>query len=192
MKWRKCSQAHQDKFALDVAGQRGTYIEIGGHLPRRRSNTYNLEVSCNWRGFSVEFDTQYKSEWDSCPQRKNPIYWGDALKFNYKNALEDLGFPMHINYLSVDIEPPENTFKALQKVISDGVSFDVITFEHDRYQCKEDYHTIACDYLIPLGYKVAVYDVWHKQPTRLFETWFVSKNIKFNEMDYSTWARARS
>lgn len=191
MKWSKCSQAGQDKFAYELIGPQGTYIEIGGHLPRRRSNTYNLEVCYKWKGFSVEFDTQYKSEWDNCLDRKNPIYWGDAIKFNYKNALEDLSMPMHINYLSVDIEPPSNTFKALQKVISDGVTFDLITFEHDRYQCKEDYHTIACEYLIPLGYKVAVFDVWHKKPTRLFETWFVNKDIKFEEMDYTSWANNR-
>lgn len=190
-KWRKCSQAGQDMFASDCIGMGGTYIEIGGHLPRKRSNTYNLEVLQNWKGFSIEFDMQYKSEWDNCPQRKNPIYWGDAITFNYKNALEDLNMPKHINYLSIDIEPPENTFKALQKVISDGITFDVITFEHDRYQCEEDYHTIACNYLIPLGYKVAVRDVWHKVPTRIFETWFVKEDIPFAEVDYDTWFHKR-
>ena len=39
-----------------------------------------------------------------------------------------------IDYLSVDIEPPILTLKALQKVPLDKFRFSVITFEHDMYR----------------------------------------------------------
>lgn len=190
-KWKKCSQAKQDLFAYNLFGKNGSYIEIGGHFPARRSNTYNLVVSEGWKGFSVEFNNYYQKDWEACHERNTKVYWEDAVIFDYNKACKEQGYETHFNYLSVDIEPPSNTFAALQKVIDDGITFDLITFEHDKYQCKEDYHTIACDYLLPLGYKVAVFDVWHKQPQRLFETWFVSKKIKFTKTTYSSWLKSQ-
>ena len=187
MKWRKCSQAGQDIFAYNLLGNGGTYVEIGGHLPAINSNTYNLEVHYGYRGFSIEFDRKYKSHWDECLERKNTIYWEDAITFDYATACQKNKLPLHINYLSIDIEPPANTFAALQKVINDGLTFDLITFEHDRYQCEEDYHKIACDFLLPKGYKVAVHDVWHKHKERIFETWFVNKNVQYSPKSYTQW-----
>ena len=188
-KWRKCSQAQQDRWAHNVIGENGTYVEIGGHFPAKRSNTYNLEVGHGWKGFSIEFDKKYKSYWEECNERAGNIYWADAMTFNYKFAVEKNKMPMHINYLSIDIEPPENTFRALQKVINDGLSFDIITFEHDRYQCDEDYHKIACEFLLPKGYKIAVENVWHKRQDRQFETWFVHKNVNHKHMTYNEWLK---
>lgn len=188
-KWRRCAQVQQDRFAYELIGNNGTYIEIGGHHPQKRSNTYNLDVVQKWRGFSVELDTKYKSAWIECTERRNQIYWANALTFDYKKGAKNNHLGMHVNYLSIDIEPPENTMSALRKVIEDGFSFDVITFEHDRYQCKTDFHAIACKYLEPKGYKVAVYDVWHKQPHRLFETWFVKDSLDFETVSYDQWLR---
>jgi hypothetical protein len=184
---KKCSQAYQDQFVAELIGPNGTYIEIGAHLPKKRSNTYNLEVYGKYKGFSIEFDSSYKEFWEICNERSNPVFWEDALTFNYKETVDKLGLGTHINYLSVDIEPPCNTFSALQKVINDGITFDVITFEHDQYQSKDNYHQIACDFLIALGYKVAVTNVYHKNPSRIFETWFVSNRIDFKEIDFKDW-----
>jgi len=191
-KWRKCSQAKQDLFVHNLIGKNGTYVEIGGHLPARRSNTYNLVVHEGWNGFSIEFDRSYQKEWEACYERNTKVYWGDAIIFDYAKASKDLGFNTHFNYLSVDIEPPSNTFAALQKVINDGITFDIITFEHDSYQCDENFHTKACEFLLPLGYKVAVYDVWSKRPERLFETWFISEKIDFPMMPYSNWLKSQN
>jgi len=189
-KWRKCSQAQQDRWALNLIGNKGTYVEIGGHLPAKRSNTYNLEVGHGWTGFSVEFDKKYKTHWDECPERAGNIYWADAMTFDYALAVKKHNLSTRINYLSIDIEPPENTFKALKKVINDGLTFDVITFEHDRYQSDKDYHQIACDFLLPKGYKIAVQDVWHKKQERQFETWFVNKDIDHPHITYNEWLKS--
>ena len=40
--------------------QNGIYLEIGAHDPIVNSNTFNLEVQCNWKGISIEYDTSLK------------------------------------------------------------------------------------------------------------------------------------
>jgi hypothetical protein len=42
--------------------------------------------------------------------------------------------PKVIDYLSLDIEPPEATFKALQKLFETDYIFRVVTFEIDSYR----------------------------------------------------------
>ena len=50
------SQSGQDQFAYNISGLNGIYLEIGAHHPLLNSNTYNLEVACNWKGISIEND----------------------------------------------------------------------------------------------------------------------------------------
>lgn len=186
------SQAGQDKFALEICGNNGTYIEIGAYQPRRRSNTYNLEVFSSWKGFSIELDKTNKPFWDQSIERKNKVYWENALTFDYIKALNENQLSTHINYLSCDIEPPTNTFSALKRVIEQGVTFDVITFEHDRFRgTDKDYHALSTDFLREYNYKIAVYDVWSKSPSRIFETWFVSEKINFQEIKFDDWIKSK-
>jgi hypothetical protein len=182
------SQSYQDKFAFDIAGSNGTYIEIGAHKPVKSSNTYMLEVGHGWRGISVELDQTYNRFWVKHPERKNRVYWESALDFNYAAALKENNLPTHINYLSCDIEPPNNTFAALQRVIEQGITFDCITFEHDLYNYQDvDYNIIATKYLEDKGYKVAVSNVYYLRPENHFETWFVRSNLDFPTMEYKDW-----
>lgn len=182
------SQAFQDKFAFDIIGPNGTYIEIGSHKPVKNSNTYMLEVEHNWQGIGIELDTTYQRFWTKHPERKNKIYWESALDFNYVAALQENNLPLHINYLSCDIEPPFNTFAALKCVIEQGITFDCITFEHDLYNYSaEDYNEIATTYLIEKGYKVAVSNVYCKNPENHFETWFVRNDLEFTPIDFKDW-----
>ena len=183
----KTSQCWQDIFVHNICGDNGTYIEIGGSWPMKNSNTYSLETFANYRGFSVELDKDmYIEPWNKST-RKNKVYWDNALTFDYKQAAEENNMPTHINYLSCDIEPPENTFKALNKVINDGITFDVITFEHEFFKSKIDYDKLATELLLDNDYKIAVKDVWHKHPSNIFETWYVRKNINFNAQLFNEW-----
>lgn len=183
------SQAYQDLFALSLIGENGTYIEIGGHKPVKNSNTYNLEVFKNWKGFSIEFDTGLKKYWNKCPERKNKVYWEDALTFDYLTAVEENNLSKHINYLSCDIEPPNNTFTALKRVIEQGITFDCITFEHDLYQSKKDFNVIATDFLLSCGYEVAVTQVYYKHSINHFETWFIRKDLYTNTLTFDEWKK---
>jgi hypothetical protein len=64
------SQSGQDQFAYDLSGENGFYLEIGAHHPIINSNSYNLEVNCNWKGVSIEYDVSYKKNWKECIERK--------------------------------------------------------------------------------------------------------------------------
>lgn len=187
-----CSQSFQDFFAMSVAKNK-TYIEIGANQPKLNSNTYNLETN-GWYGFSLELNRTNKIEkaWKLHPERTNTVYWENALKFNYIQALAETRMPPHIGYLSCDIEPPNNTYKALKTVIGQGIVFDCITFEHDRYQNQtgKDYSVIAAEFLINNGYKVAVSDVYvGNNKNQVFETWFVHNSIKFEPTTYEQWRK---
>ena len=182
------SEAGQDIFALNLIGKNGTYLEVGGFKPKLDSNTYILESQNNWRGITIEFKKELQSLWSSCKERKNRIYFEDALKFDYKTALEENNLPLHLNYLSCDIDPRDKTFEALKKILKEGLSFDFISFEHDDYTSDESYHKLASEYLIPKGYKIAVNNIYPKnKKNKIFETWFVNSKINFEPIEFSEW-----
>lgn len=194
MKAKQKGQACQDVFAYSIVGDNGTYVEIGAYKPINKSNTYRLEVEYGWKGFSIELNQQYQTDWEDCVERRNKIFWENAITFDYASAIKTLKLPNRINYLSCDIEPPANTFAALKSVIEQGLVFDCITFEHDNYarQNKDDpdYDIIVREYLTSKGYKVAVTDVYAgKNRDALFETWFVNNDIDFPEMTYMDWRK---
>jgi len=182
-------QMLQDAFAYEIFGERGTYIEIGAAFPKTYNNTYSLEVDHNWQGFSLEISRgQYQSHWNSCVERKNKVYWENALTFDYKQAIIDNNLSMHINYLSCDIEPPNNTFAALQRVIDQGITFDCITFEHDLYcHPNPNYDIISKEFLASRGYKPAVINVDAGSPYGINETWFVKNDIEYKAVDFKNW-----
>lgn len=185
--WNPGSQVHQDIFALKTAKNK-TYIEIGAAGPIKYNNTYLLEKH-GWQGFSLELNPNRVAQWfEDYSDRKNKIYCDNAITFDYLTGLKENNLNTHIGYLSCDIEPPENTFAALKQVIGQGITFDCITFEHDKYQAEVDYDPIVTDYLKEQGYKVAVRDVyrWRKRPC-YFETWFVRDNIEYNEINFDQW-----
>ena len=171
------SQSYQDLFALQVCKNK-TYIEIGANRPVKRNNTYLLEQN-NYKGFSIEFSKKWKDSWKNS-NRKNPIYFADAINFDYKKAIQETGMTNQIGYLSCDIEPATATFSALQSVINSGVEFECITFEHDLYAAKKDIRENVDRYLVKKGYKVAVSDVYLlTDKTKLYETWYVKNNVEF-------------
>lgn len=183
------SQVHQDIFALKTA-KHNTYIEIGAAGPIKYNNTYLLEKN-GWNGISLELNQTRVNQWfEDWSDRKNKIYCDNAITFDYLTALQDNNLPTHIGYLSCDIEPPENTFSALKRVIEQGITFDCITFEHDKYQSDVDYDPIVTEYLKMHGYKVAVPDVyrWRKKPC-YFETWFVNSNINYTTVSFDQWRK---
>ena len=182
------SEAGQDIFALNLIGKNGTYLEVGGFKPKLDSNTYILETQNNWRGITIEFKKELQSLWSSCKERKNRIYFEDALKFDYKTALEENNLPLHLNYLSCDIDPRDKTFEALKKILKEGLSFDFISFEHDDYSSDVSYHKLVSEYLIPKGYKIAVNNIYPKnKKNKIFETWFVNSKINFEPIEFSEW-----
>jgi hypothetical protein len=195
LKSKKRSQSYQEFFAFSIGGPAGTYIEIGANKPVSKSNTYALETDQKWKGFSLELNQKYKAHWNECKERVNPVCWDNAITFDYVAQIEKMKLPMRINYLSCDIEPPENTFAALKRVIEQGVEFDCITYEHDNYAnlAGPDFNIIATEYLESKGYKVAVTDVYASGNTEaIFETWFVRNDIEFPKVSFEQWKIANN
>jgi len=187
--FNKSAEAKVDRFAYGLSGPNGTYIEIGSQKPIQRSNTVALE-RLGWRGFGLEIDTGHQPFWPD--ERKNHIYWEDATTFDYWAAAKEQGLPERINFLQVDIEPPENTFTALKKAVESGLTFDYIAFEHDLYCQEVDYHVIATNYLLTKGYKVAVYNVCSQRKRNPgvwshIETWYVKDDIPFETIEFFEW-----
>ncbi len=98
--------------------------------------------------------------------------------------------PNKIDYLSCDLDPQEKTFVALKKVINDGIEPKLITFETDKYREKIDYEKLAINFLYPKNYIIAVKDVYSGlKKKKVFETWFINKNINFNQINYEKWVK---
>ena len=191
------SQAGQDLFAYELFGSNGTYIDIGAGDPIRGNNCYLLETNYNWRGFSVDFGDSdedirqnLKSRWLKHPERKNMIYWSDAITFNYMQGINENNLDKNIDFLSCDIDPQEKTLMALKKVILDGIKPKLICFETDFYREKKDYSLLAYNFLEPYNYKIGVKNVYSNlKKNKIFETWFLRKDVDFQTIDYSTWVK---
>tara|TARA_B100001057_G_scaffold176460_1_gene177230 strand:+ start:1158 stop:1784 length:627 start_codon:yes stop_codon:yes gene_type:complete len=184
------SQSGQDQFAYNLSGLNGFYLEIGAHHPIINSNTFKLEKDCNWKGLSIEYDKSYKDDWDKCIDRKNEVIWDDAFNIDFSLLAQQKNFPNKINYLSCDIEPASNTFKILKKIIKSGISFDYISFEHDKYNEGNIYEKLALEFLSKNDYKVAIKDVYSRnKKQKIYETWFVNNKTNFIEVNYSEWRK---
>ena len=184
------SQSGQDQFAYNLSGLNGFYLEIGAHHPIINSNTFKLEKDCNWKGLSIEYDKSYKVDWDKCIDRKNEVIWDDAFNIDFSLLAQQKNFPNKINYLSCDIEPASNTFKILKKIIKSGISFDYISFEHDKYNEGSIYEKLALEFLSKNDYKVAIKDVYSRnKKQKIYETWFVNNKTNFIEVNYSEWRK---
>ena len=64
--------------------------------------------------------------------RKNKCICHDATAYDYVNLFKERNYPKQIDYLSLDIDPPGQTLKALTRMPL-GHRFSVITFETDLY-----------------------------------------------------------
>ena len=184
------SQSGQDQFAYNLSGSNGLYLEIGAHDPIINSNTFNLEVKCKWSGVSIEYDKSFKKSWRDCKQRKSNVIWDNAFNIDYSLLIKQKKLPNKFNYLSCDIEPPENTYNILKKIISSNLVFDFISFEHDKYNIGDKYEKLSIEYLKNHNYKIAVNDVYSREKKyKIYETWFINNEINFNEISYPEWKK---
>lgn len=184
---RSHAEALQDVFAhwISLHTHNCTYIEIGAAYAQQSNTTYVLDTQFDWQGFSLELNTQYQAEWQNAGIRRNPCYFENALTFDYRNTCAQLNMDHHVGYLSCDIDPPNQTFAALQTVISQGLSFDCITFEHDLYYFQPDHDQLSQAYLAQHGYKVAVRGVYPlSMPGCVFETWYVKSHLPIPELTF--------
>lgn len=179
------SQSFQDVFATKICKENRTFVEIGAARPKLVNNSYLLD-KLGWKGFSIELSSKFAKNWDDALRsnhRTTKFYHDNALTFDYFSAVQENNLPIRLGYLSCDIEPAKNTFDALKRILSQGLQFDCITFEHDLYQEKTDFNTQSKDFLSDYGYKVAV-ELVTDHLNNHYETWFVNNDINFEKCSY--------
>jgi hypothetical protein len=135
---RNFSQAGQDVFVsltLDRK-QGGLFVDLGAGHPQTYSNTFGLEKFAGWRGILADIETveQLKAERD--PRN---LFYGNALDPKLMADILTLADANEgtLDYLSLDLEPPESTLAALYGLPLDQMTFAIATVEHDLYRGKQ-------------------------------------------------------
>lgn len=169
---------NQDRVAVALlAGKKnGTYLEVGGARPTTWNNTYLLEKHYGWRGVSIEWDKSMADQWPAV--RNNPCLCEDATTIDYDHLLTEHGLGTEIDYLQLDIDPPENTLKALERIDLNKYSFAFVTFEHDLYQSTDTVRKRSREIFQDHGYTMLISDVKHNND--LFEDWYILERLMPN------------
>lgn len=174
------SQAQQDQFVhhlfYNLAGKKspGTFLEIGCAHPIKLSNTYALEKSLGWDGYSIDISNHHQKEWNET--RKRPMVVADATTLNYKELLKNA--PLAIDYLSLDVDSAY--VQALKKVLQSGHLFKVITIEHDFYRFGDMYKSKEREILKKHGYQLVCADVCSNGSS--FEDWWIHPKFFSKEL----------
>lgn len=153
------SQINQDLIVLQLLNnlQNGYFLDIGCAEPIRFSNSNILEKYFNWSGIGIDIldapDPKF-GDWKSLrPNTKHVVT--DALAIDYKAFLIENNAPSVIDYMSLDLEPPELTLKCLKQIPFGDYKFKVITFETDEYREGGDERVKESrEYLNSFGYVV--------------------------------------
>jgi len=171
------SESYQDMFVLTMLnGKRnGTYLEIGAANPFYGNNTALLEQNYEWTGVSLDIDQQFVDAF--AKERRNPCLLKDAALINYEKFLYGLDFPQNIDYLQLDCDPPNVTYKILLSMPFEKYKFAVITYEHDYY-CDESksFREKSRKYLESFGYVMVVGDIAPDE-WRTYEDWWIHPEL---------------
>lgn len=129
------SQIGQDRLVLKYLKNKknGTFVDIGCGFPKYINNTYTLESELGWSGISVDLHLYSEEDgliWNDC--RSTKIILQNALTLNYTDLFKQNNLPNNIDYLSIDLEPPDLSLECLFKIPFDEYFFNFITFEVDK------------------------------------------------------------
>ncbi len=160
--FKSYSQAGQDRFAYELIGDKGTFLDIGANHPIEKNNTYGLE-QIGWTGFLVEQDAHCVGLLRE--RRKSPVLQVDATTAKWGTLK-----PSKFNYISLDVD--FGTSLALWALLDCGISCDVLTVEHDKYRFGPAPQDAMIQMLRNAGYKLICRDVCDKGLP--FEDWWVS------------------
>jgi hypothetical protein len=169
------SQAGQESFVLSMLNEKrgGYYVEVGGYHPFDLSNTYLLESQFGWHGVALEIDPSRADFYNQ--NRRNPCVAADALTFNFESYFIEHDFPRQIDYLQLDIEPPQKTLACLLSMPM-TYRYSVITFEHDAYANGTSFQQQGREFLEANGYKLTNEDILFNAEFP-FEDWYVDSSM---------------
>jgi hypothetical protein len=148
------SQIGQDSWVCEVLNfkQNGTFLDIGCHHYKNISNTYYLETELNWSGIGIDNNSSFGDEWN-LHRLNSKFLCLDATNIDYLTVLTEHNMPKIIDYMTLDLEPPELSLIALQKLMECDYTFRTVTFETDWYRVKTT-QDISRELMISKGYKL--------------------------------------
>lgn len=161
----------QDVFVATMLKEKrnGFFIEVGTAMPIENNNTFIFEYFYGWQGILFEFSPVYEYSIRQC--RTSPLITKDATEVDYRALFKKHNVPKVIDYLSLDIDPPENTLKVLKALPLDEYTFSCITFEHDRYCSGDSVMHESREIFKEHGYKLEVADAMC--PLGPYEDWYI-------------------
>jgi tetratricopeptide (TPR) repeat protein len=171
------SESYQDMFILSALNGKnnGTYLEIGAGNTFYGNNTALLETKFDWKGVSLDIDERFVDAFSK--ERKNICLLKDATRIDYEKFLQGLGFYNEIDYLQLDCDPPEVTYKILLSIPFDRFKFAVITYEHDHYcDNRKEFQEKSKQYLESYGYVRVVNNI-APDNWRSYEDWWVHPDL---------------
>ena len=145
------SQIGQDRLVLELLNQKrnGVFLDLGCYHPTEISNTMCLETHFGWSGLALDIECSLAEAWKSRKQSK--FVCADATTVDWKNVFTENQMPSRMNFLSLDLEPPQLAFDVLKRLPLNEYVFDVIAFEHDDYRGTQT-KLPSREYLTSLGY----------------------------------------
>ena len=169
------SQAMQDMFVLAALnGKRnGTWLEVGAFDPVYASNTYLLEQQFGWSGISIDRNAACEPAFKTMRSNTRFVV-ADATRLNYRDLLRESN--LRIDYLSLDIEPAEQTLACLLALQDVPHRFSVITYEHDYYaqpQQNARLRAIARRVLAGNRYVLVAGNICINEKNEAFEDWYL-------------------
>lgn len=171
------AESYQDIFVLTMLNgkRQGTYLEIGAANPFYGNNTALLEQNYEWTGVSLDIDQQFVDAFSR--ERRNPCLLKDATLIDYEKFLNGLNFPRNIDYLQLDCDPPDVTYKILLSIPFEKYKFAVITYEHDYYcDTSKSFREKSRKYLESFGYVMVVGDIAPNE-WRNYEDWWIHPDL---------------
>lgn len=180
------SQIGQDLFVLEVLNnkQNGIFLDIGAGHPTYINNTYLLEKEFGWIGVSIDNDQKNETSW--AQSNRSPVFMcRDALEIDYKVFLTALFIAKslaHVDYLSIDLEPPIRSLEVLRKIPFKDFPFQVITFEHDSYR-RDPGHDNTRTYTIRESRKILCFHGYRLVFSNSQEDWWIHPTVQCNYPD---------
>ena len=132
--------AHASQLGQDVIVDRilkqqtnGFFVDLGACWFQNMNNSYFFEKDRGWKGIAIEYDEKFTPGWkENRPNTTHIVQ--DATTVDYQKLFDDYGMPKMIDYLSIDLEPPEVTLQCLFEVMKADYDYKVVTFEVDYYR----------------------------------------------------------
>ena len=166
----------QDEFAYLLLGNKSTFLDVGCYHPLQWNNTFSLE-RLGWTGLMIDIEDKWVNLCNS--NRLNQAYLCDITKKeNFIGILENHWPEKHFGYISMDADT--GNVKGLSNYLESGYSFDVMTYEHDSYQCGDERKAPSKEILESYGYFLLFEDMTCTDDNLVWEDWWINPR-KFNQ-----------